>query len=104
MNNLNKVLDTVEVIKSAEEIKNLRVYTDSHDDNLIGESKSWEYYFSISGWYDGDYFSLYMFKSRTSEDRAEIVGTTDEPDRLVMLLEKLGSEIKFEIERYETKS
>jgi hypothetical protein len=37
----------------------------------------WQYYYAISGWFEGKYFSIYLFKHKDSPSENKIAGTTD---------------------------
>jgi hypothetical protein len=42
-----------------------------------GSKSDWDYYYSISGWFKGKYFCIYLFKGKDSEPENHIGSTTD---------------------------
>ena len=52
-------------------------------------SKSnWEYYYAISGWLEGKYFRVYLFKGKDNPSENHISSTTDCKDEIIKLFNK----------------
>ena len=52
------------------------------------KTHDWEYYYTISGWFESDYFCLYFFKKNDSEEYNEIASTTDCVQKMQDLFKK----------------
>jgi hypothetical protein len=69
-------------LKRTNKAANLHYYNGS-------KTYSWQYYYTISGWFEGDYFCLYFFKSK-SDDKCQnqIASTSDCVEKMQNLFNK----------------
>jgi hypothetical protein len=49
---------------------------------------SWDYYYNISGWLKGEYFSIYLFKHEDHTSENKIASTTDCVEKMQNLFNK----------------
>jgi len=59
-------------------IEELRNMSDTNNLSVFDDHSGWVYYFSVSGFIDSNYFSLFFFKlKKEDEHETQICGTTD---------------------------
>jgi hypothetical protein len=49
---------------------------------------SFEYYYSLSGWFEGEYFCIYLFKHKDYPSENQIASTTDCVEKMQKLFNK----------------
>jgi len=53
-----------------------------------GSKSNWEYYYAISGWLEGKYFCVYLFKGKDNPSENHIAATTDCIEEIQSLFKK----------------
>ena len=78
-----------EVLELIEKLKK----TDGIEMNTPYEGTGWDVYFSISGWYNGNYFSFYIRRLKHNEETVyELASPTDKRRPIKQLLKKLTNQ------------
>jgi len=53
-----------------------------------GSKSNWEYYYAISGWLEGKYFCVYLFRGKDNPSENHISSTTDCKEEIRNLFNK----------------
>jgi hypothetical protein len=63
-----KALEFIEILKKDEKIEFSSIFENT--------GKYWDYYFSITGFFDGYYFDIYIYKTKQNNPVFEMTGNS----------------------------